>query len=139
MTDYEANDVPREPEAVEDPTPEQDSVAHFAAEIPPEYAVPQRTVEEQLAEANATLARPAANLDVHGAPHFLRNVNGEEVCGQDGLRWPCPAWQEIETGAHVAQGIDPGAQEVPTMAEAALAAGMDLDEFLTRLRQNRQQ
>ena len=140
MTDNLFQDnVPRQPDVVQDPTPGQDSGAHYAPELPPQYADPQTTVAEQLAEAEAALARPAANLDIHGAPHFLRNVNGEEVCGQDGQPWPCATWGEIETGAHAAQGIDPAAQEVPTMAEAALAAGMDLDVFLNRLRQTRQQ
>lgn len=38
---------------------------------------------------------PAANLDANDRPHFLRNVDGLEVCGQDGQAWPCTEYRKL--------------------------------------------
>lgn len=82
----------------------------------------------------AQLAQPSGNV-VHGAPHFLRNVDGVEVCGQDGKPWPCEAYTGLER-----QGVQRAAlpdadlaPPPPTMLEAARAAGIDPVEFQARL------
>ena len=43
------------------------------------------------------LGVPAANLDDSDRPHFLRNIDGRELCGQDGQAWPCDQYQRMLT------------------------------------------
>lgn len=128
--------VDREP-----PQPERDEQVSVAPPtVPPEYAhVDPDTVNRVLAEQRAQLARPSANVDIQGAPHFLRNVDGEEVCGSDGQSWPCAHARGSTGVAAPLEGADPADQLLPTMREAAQAAGMDLTEFAARLRQTRGQ
>lgn len=120
--------------------PEPSDAGVTPPHLPPEYAhANPDAVVRQLAEQARQLAEPAGNLDAKGAPHFLRNVNGEEVCGQDGQPWPCDAWRQIGHQSARLEGLTPASQLLPTMAEAAAAAGMDLNEFEERLRQTRGQ
>ena len=133
MTTKDSN-VPRDPDS---PRPEvtEQGVTPF---LPPEFeSLDADTLNRVLAEQAALLAQPAANLDPMGAPHFLRNVAGEEVCGQDGQPWPCVSWRGIADRQTLTEGLSPEALLVPTMAEAAAAAGMDLAEFEAALRQTR--
>lgn len=90
------------------------------------------------------LAQPAANV-IHGAPHFLRNVGGEEVCGQCGDAFPCPAYKHMLARDAERALTHSGHKELPqvemsppTMAEAAAAAGIDVAELQARLQQVRQ-
>lgn len=87
----------------------------------------------------AALAQPAGNV-IRDAPHFLRNVDGDEVCGQDGKPWPCPEYQAIERRNEFLAVDGPGTGRLPeaiptppTMAEAAAAAGVDVEVFAARL------
>lgn len=108
--------------------------------LPPEYAYADpAAVQQQLDEQAERLAQPAANVDMVGMPHFLRNVNGEEVCGGCGNAFPCPAYGAMTRQSALLEGLAPAAELLPTMTEAAQAAGMDLDEFAARLRQTRRQ
>lgn len=71
----------------------------------PRYELSDAETAVAVAAATADreqLARPPMNLDADDRPHFLRNVNGQEVCGQDGEPWPCPTWQGIESDAWLA-------------------------------------
>lgn len=70
------------------------------------------------------------NLDDARRPHFLRSVNGEEVCGQDGNPWPCATWSSwvaesdaVPTARPVADGA------TMSSAEAAEALGVDPQEL----------
>jgi hypothetical protein len=59
----------------------------------------QEGYREVLPDARSIPQTPA-NLDERDRPHFLRNIGGEEVCGQDGEPWPCDtyrAWMEDGT------------------------------------------
>lgn len=116
---------------------EQVSVAD--PQLPPQYQNEgfQETVQQQVAAARAQLAQPASNVDIHGAPHFLRNVDDVERCGQDGEDWPCTAFRGMAEEARRAQFATDALSVPPTMAEAAQAAGMDPVEFQARLRQTR--
>lgn len=132
MTDKQR--PPAEPEP--QPFTEVESVAQ--PEIPPEFVgLSDDDVQTALREQRERLARPAGNVDIHGAPHFLRNVDGVETCGQDGKPWPCGSALAMADEQHILQGIAPAVQLLPTMAEAAEAAGLDLAEFEERLRQTR--
>ncbi len=54
--------------------------------------VPTMLLERDLSGEHAAIAAVdtrAVNVDDQDRPHFLRNVDGEEVCGQDGKPWPC--------------------------------------------------
>lgn len=128
------------PTGLEDFPEPSETAGTQAPTLPPEFArADPNAVARTLAEQERQLAQPAGNLDAKGAPHFLRNVNGEEVCGQDGQPWPCDEWQGI---AHRGAVLETGGERssmLPTMVEAAQAAGMDLAEFEARLRQTRGQ
>lgn len=82
----------------------------------------------------AQLAQPSANV-FRGAPHFLRNVDGHEVCGTDGQPWPCEGYTGAQQQFARQAGALPDDNLIPppTMAEAARAAGVDPDEFQARL------
>lgn len=90
------------------------------------------------------LAEPAANV-IQGAPHFLRNVDGEEICGQCGEAFPCAAYKSM-LARDAASALTPaGGRSMPqveiappTMQEAAAAAGIDVAELQARLQQVRQ-
>ena len=59
------------------------------------------------AEQRAQLALPPGNADAAGRPHFLRNIDGVEVCGQDGKPWPCPSWTGMEKATFTQQTSGP--------------------------------
>jgi hypothetical protein len=136
MNDEQSDDLPT---GLED-FPEPSGAPVRRPHLPPEYAhADADAVGRVLDEQARQLAQPAGNLDVKGAPHFLRNIGGEEVCGQDGQPWPCDAWRQIGHQSARLEGLSPASQLLPTMTEAAAAAGMDLGEFEERLRQTRGQ
>jgi hypothetical protein len=114
-----------------------------APSVPPQYADTgfQESVAEQVAAQRAMLAEPAGNVDIKGAPHFLRVVDGSEVCGQCTEPFPCTAYRELADRQLVGQQTSPtgvaSSLVPPTMAEAAAAAGMPIDEFMRRLRATR--
>lgn len=95
----------------------------------------QRSVSEQVAAQRAQLAQPAGNIGPDGAPHFLRLVDGSEVCGQDGQPWPCDQAQAMAASARQAEfgewpgGVPVEAPKLVTLEEAALAAGMNPTEL----------
>jgi hypothetical protein len=107
--------------------------------LPPSYDDDfQLSVTEQLEQQRAALAQPAANVDIHGAPHFMRMIDGEEMCGQCGEPFPCPSWIELSESAQSAQlPTAESSMRLPTMEEAARAAGVDLTTFVERLRATR--
>ena len=78
-------------------------------------------------------SRPSVEPVVEGRladrPHFLRNVDGEEFCGQDGEPWPCREYQR--TVGQVAQVT--ASPELVDVETAANAAGVPLPEFRARL------
>ncbi|ROP40707.1 hypothetical protein [Saccharothrix texasensis] len=94
------NDLPRiDPWAIDPPRPEplvpelpltelrqlggyQEPVA---ADVAPHHRTPR----------GSDLGRAASAT---GRPHFARNVNGTEVCGQDGDPWPCSGAAPLSTG-----------------------------------------
>lgn len=106
---------------------------------------PDSELEEALLEVvaaqRAQLAQPAGNVDVKGAPHFERVVDGQSLCGQCAEPFPCPAYQEIAQAALDAQRspVDAADEDVPlvTMEAAAAAAGMDLATFRNRVSSQR--
>lgn len=79
-------------------------------------------------DARAVPQTPA-NLDDAKRPHFLRTVNGVEVCGQDGDPWPCATWSQWaeEGDVPTAAAIPEGA--TMNTAEAAKALGVDPNEL----------
>lgn len=106
--------------------------------LPPQYANEgfQISVAQQVEEQRRQLAQPAGNV-FKGAPHFLRNVNGEEVCGQCGDAFPCESYRAITDQQALDQATPVGGTGLltpPTMAEAAAAAGVDPTTFAERLR-----
>lgn len=112
-----------------------------APTLPPQYRSEdfQLSALQQVAAAREALAQPAGNVDIQGAPHFLRNVNGAELCGQCGTDFPCDTYREMSEERQRAEFGRTLLQMPPTMAEAALAAGMSQEEFRDRLQQARRQ
>lgn len=105
--------------------------------LPPVYDDDMVTsVLAQVDQQRAQLAQPAGNIDIHGAPHFQRSIDGVDVCGQCAQPWPCVGWQQISQALLVEQGgTNPQSGPVLlTLEEAAAAAGMDPAEFSDRLR-----
>lgn len=109
--------------------------------LPPQYRSEdfQLSALQQVAAAREALAQPAGNVDIQGAPHFLRNVNGVELCGSCGTDFPCDAYRGMSEERQRAEFGRTLLQMPPTMAEAALAAGMSQEEFRGRLQQARRQ
>jgi hypothetical protein len=122
--------------------------------LPPEFeSGPQgdelaESIRKQIEASRQQLAEPAGNVDVVGAPHFLRVLpGGEEVCGQDGQAWPClPARGLAEQARQVQFGDLPagqlasdGSPELLTFEEAAKAAGVDPVQFAAEVQRIRGQ
>lgn len=95
---------------------------------------PPLLTEEDRADENAAPAPDAralteepANLDQWSRPHYLRNVNGVEVCGEDGEPWACATYRQWvdDAGRNLATAreIPPGA--TMTAEQAATALGVD--------------
>lgn len=80
------------------------------------------------ADARTAPSEPT-NLDDASRPHFMRSVNGVEVCGQDGDPWPCPTWSTwVQTGdVPTAAPLPEGA--TMTAPQAARALGVDPQEL----------
>ena len=101
---------------------------------------PDQDAFQALAELQrAALAQPAGNV-INDAPHFLRNVDGDERCGQCGEPWECPSYRQIRLRdiSPLGVGAVPELMAIPpTMAEAAAAAGMDPAAFQARLEEMR--
>lgn len=82
------------------------------------------------AHANATVSRirseAPGNADKDDRPHFLRNVGGEEVCGQDGEPWPCSAWSHMTADdTPVGSAV---VENLLTREQAAAALGLSVEE-----------
>lgn len=74
------------------------------------------------------MSRTPSNLDDASRPHFLRNVNGVEVCGQDGDPWPCATWSKwAEEGETPTAPAAPSRPSVPTMTTSAAAEALGVD------------
>lgn len=124
-------------------TPDQAEWDVAQPTLPPEYVTtPGDALAEQVAAQRAQLVQPGSN-EFRGAPHFMRYVDGREVCGQDGEPYPCAAIRSMIETKLVEQQTPQNGQDAPlvppTMAEAAAAAGLTLDEFMERLRASRDQ
>jgi len=59
--------------------------AEFAAYV-------EAAQRERQAWFDQEMSRPPSNVDYSNRPHFILNVEGREVCGQDGMPWPCEWW-----------------------------------------------
>lgn len=105
--------------------------------LPPEFeSGPQgdelaESIRKQIEVSRQQLAQPAGNLDIQGAPHFLRVLpDGEEVCGQDGQAWPCLPARGLEAqarrtqfgGLPVGRVAPDGSPELLTLGESLSAA-----------------
>lgn len=90
----------------------------LAAPMPAPQEPPPLTEEQRAEQVAATEPPEPDNLDDEGRPHFLRNVNGDEVCGQDGQPWPCKTWSEH---------IDSNGTHDLTDEQAAVAAGLGVE------------
>lgn len=82
------------------------------------------------AHANRTVSRirseAPGNADKDDRPHFLRNVGGEEVCGQDGKPWPCAEWSRMTADdTPVGSAVD---ETLLTREQAAAALGLTVQE-----------
>lgn len=96
---------------------------------------PPALTEQDRAELDAhpadarSLPQEPGNLDDDDRPHFLRVVNGSEVCGQDGDPWPCPTWSRWleEDAVPTATPMPDGATMTTTAAAKAL--GVDPHEL----------
>lgn len=131
----------------------------------PEVAFPYDDTSEEAVKAEAErldqaaavrtehrrlLSEPSANIGRDDRPHFLRTVDGKDVCGQDGKPWPCPEWEHGETvraaealGVSVEiflrtnRGQAEFSAEVGTvdLEAAARVAGMSVEDFRRALAQ----
>lgn len=123
-------------------TPERAEWDVAPPSLPPQYLydLAQASLTEQVEAQRLLLAQPAANM-FKGAPHFLRSVDGVELCGQCGEAFPCESYRALLDASlrdqlTPASGV-PAALVPPTMVEAAAAAGMDVESFMERLRASR--
>lgn len=78
---------------------------------------------------------PATNLDTADRPHFLRNVDGREVCGQDGQDWPCDAYRDMLAEDQRTSGLQ---ELVPSdglvrVDDVAAALGLTPQELAERM------
>jgi len=106
----------REPQETPDSAP---------AGLPPAFQ-PAAAVVLERPPSHLTSAESFGNT-VDGAPHFIRNVEGQpEVCGQDGETWPCAAWRKLSQP-------DPDPTGTVSLEQAARAAGMTPEELQRRL------
>lgn len=83
--------------------------AEFAA-----YA--EAAERERKAWFDNEMSQPPTNVDFSNRPHFILNVEGREVCGQDGMPWPCEWWTgevnptaEAHSAGAIAEGVEPEA------------------------------
>lgn len=108
--------------------------------VPEEYTAEfQDSVAEQLEKQRAQLAQPAGNVDIQGAPHFMRVVDDVELCGTCGESFPCAGWQAMAKAgeASVLPGVTPmdgPALPLPTFEEAAQALGLTADQLMNLAR-----
>lgn len=72
-----------------------------AASVGEPYALPQpgveqaeRDVVEQVATVRDEQSLNIANAATDGRAHFLRHLDGRELCGACGEAFPCKAWRE---------------------------------------------
>lgn len=89
------------------------------------------------------LATKAANLDGNDRPHFLRNIDGREVCGQDGDPWPCDTYRTMLADDQQGHAVS-SAADTPHVLEELLArhaeqAGISQEQLLANLLERRQQ
>ena len=107
-------------------------------------SVPTATYVEDTGEREMVerlLEEQASNADAEDRPHFLRNVDGAEVCGQDGQSWPCDTYRRmLERDAAERTGTpdqqpQPGQLAVSRDALESVAAelGVDPHELAARL------
>lgn len=71
------------------------------------------------------LSRPPSNVDYSSRPHFILNVEGHEVCGQDGQKWPCEWWTgEVNPTAelHSAGAVAEDAPDAPSLEQIQVVA-----------------
>lgn len=112
-----------------------DDVQPAVPAAPPEYTPEfQDSVNEQLEKQRAQLGQPAGNVDIKGAPHFMRVVDGVELCGTCGESFPCAGWQAMARAGEAT--VLPGVTQVdnvrgtlPTFEAAAAAVGISPEEL----------
>ena len=119
---------------------EQESYQVAAPALPPQYGAGfQDTVAEQLAKQREQLAQPAGNVDIKGMRHFERLVDEVPLCGGCGESFPCDGWKGL---TRAQQGEQPPANRMdaghpdwrlPTLEEAAQAAGVSVQEYMQDL------
>lgn len=112
-----------------------EDVAPAVPTAPTEYTADfQDSVAEQLAKQREQLAQPAGNVDIKGAPHFMRVVDDVELCGTCGESFPCAGWQAMARAgeATVLPGVtsvDSVRGTLPTFEQAAAAIGISPEEL----------
>lgn len=89
------------PYAVPDPV----AMAELSAAIEME-----RQVADQVATVRDEQSQKIANMGLDGAPHFLINKDGQELCGSCGAPFPCGTWIEDVQARNLA---DSSGQPVP--------------------------
>lgn len=89
------------PYSVPDPV----AMAELAAAIEME-----QQVADQVATVRDEQSQAIANMGLDGAPHFLVNVEGQELCGFCGAPFPCGTWIEDVQARNLA---DSSGQPVP--------------------------
>lgn len=116
------------------------TLPYTAPEEPPGDPVPTATYVDDVAERETLerlLAEKAANADTSDRPHFLRNVDGREVCGQDGQTWPCDEYQaQLRRQAEELTGTpeqQPPGRDTVSVDAVAEALGMERSELEARL------
>jgi hypothetical protein len=66
---------------------------------------------------------------MHDRPHFIRVVDGVELCGQCARPWPCPAFMEDHPEALVGTG----AGGLVELADVAQVTGLTMEELRSRI------
>jgi hypothetical protein len=72
---------------------------------------------------------PVVSGRMHDRPHFIRNVDGVELCGQCAQPWPCPQYVQDHPEA-LASSTPSGLVE---LADVATATGLTVEELRSRL------
>lgn len=87
---------------------------------------------QRVTEHRRLLGQRATNLDDQNRPHFLRNVDGDERCGQCGEPWECPSYAALREEAAGLPTVD-GQPSSGLSAVDAAAAELGLDPQALRL------
>lgn len=72
---------------------------------------------------------PAVTGRMHDRPHFIRNVDGVEVCGQCAQPWPCEEFMRD----HPEALADSAGSALVSLADVAAATGLTPAEIQARM------